>query len=1089
MLRLILGRTGTGKTRRLISEAIEAAQRGGNVLVVVPEQFSFETEQQVHARIGDRPLSIEVVSFSRLAEEIFRSCGGLAGRRLDAVSRTLILRLASQEMKDTLTVYGGMGASPAFLSSMLSLVEELKREGVYAEDLTAAAVRIGDDQLKAKLADIAGIYAAYQSILERSFTDPSDDILRAAKKAEERRWFAGRSLFIDGFSYFGAPERRLISAMLEQSEGVCVSLTCDGLALRDADLFSDQKETAARLVSAARACGCGVAPPVVLEENFRLSSGALRYVEELVSDGGEPPVPEDGSPIRLCVAADKYEEARLAAAGISGLVRREGLRFRDCAVVCRDLDAYRAAIDTAFEKYGLPVFMDRKESVAQKPIVSAVLSALAACRSGSRAEAILRLARSPALGLAPEEAGALENYCYVWSVEGDGWLRPFRNDPEGLTDRDPAAYAAELARLEAARTLVVAPLEKLRGALQSSSGREFSAALYAYVTDTKMLQNLRAYCERTGDARALSDNSRLWEQIVDILDLFCDVLPDARGSLAEMSGLFSLCLSAAELGQVPNTRDQIVAGSADRVRLSSPRAVFVLGLNEGEFPLVPEGGGMLTDRERRALIDSGVAVGEPGVRRVLAERYCLYMALCASGGRLYLSCHSADLKGEAAQPSRLFSRLWDSFPGSRVLAEELPPAFFAAGAEADKAEFARLRAADRPERVSFAAFLRERGEGDFVDGVEAAARDLPAGGISPQTARRLAGARVSLSPTQIESYYRCPYAYFAERMLRLRPRRRVEYSPLQSGTAVHYVLEQMMRRYASTGLPNRTLGELEAELRALLEEYIRERVPDVERLSGKFRYQIGRQASVLAQVVVYIFRDLAQSGFAAADVEVPVGAGGVIRSAALRTDDGTPIALSGKIDRVDVWKGPRDSYARVIDYKSGAKDFRLEEVFHGLNMQMLIYLFCLCDDRDSPLGPQKPAGILYMPGRIEPKEFPAGADVASLGDYLGKALRMKGLILDDEGVLAAMEKDMDGRFIPVYDENGKRKGAGSLITAEKLDELRDTVYGNIRAMAEAVLSGEVSPMPARGRSFNPCDACDYGALCNNRNTPLYKDIT
>lgn len=1094
MLRLILGRTGTGKTTEVFNRAMDAARARKAVILLVPEQFSFQAERQIYTTLhGEDALSISVLSFSRLSENIFRAWGGLARKRLTDTAKLVLMKLAVEEMKDTLTVYQRQRSRTSFLSTMLQTVEELKQSGTYPQDLDLLAFREPDPQLSVKLRDICGIYGAYQALVERGYSDPLDDIAKAALLAEEHRYFEGMSVYIDGFSFFSPPQRRLIFAMLEQGEEVCLSLTADGLSQGEGvDIFTDQKQTAHRLVSYAREHFVTVAAPVRLTENRRTALPALLAVEQLAR-GEEPAAPlENSQGLWLIAARNRFEEVRFAAAQMARLVREEGWRYRDLAIVCRDLEDYQAAIRSVFASYGLPVFMDRKDQALSRPIVSFACAALDAVRGSYKTEAILKLARSPALSLPVEQAAALENYVYIWSVKGEDWLRPFRNNPKGLREEKKEVYEAALKELESTRQTVMAPLEALREALKPGDGESFSKGLYGFFQETGALENLKEYFRRD-EVRGLErgrENDRLWNYMVDVLDLFADHLTSRRYTVGEFSELFTMAMGCAELGSIPVTNDQILAGSANMVRLGSPRGVFVVGLNEGVFPARVKPYGVFTDREREALIRQGVEITSPDMERALLERFYLYSALCAPRERLYVSCARADLTGGSMEPGLLFSRLAEKFPGAVHAMGELPPDFFIAGRATARSAYAALAAERDPMAATVGALLEEMGEGEFLRTVGDLAEDRPAGNISPETAKGLLGSRIALSPSKIETYYQCPFAFFSDYLLRLSPRKKAVYTPLESGTAVHYVLEKLFKEVGGEGIAALSDEELKEKLRVFLAQHLQLMAEEVEQLSARLRYQFERLVSVLFLLARHMGADFQQSAFQAVGVEVPVGENELVHPLPIRTGDGSPVVLSGKIDRVDTFRDSGGSYARVVDYKTGNKEFHLEEVLYGLNMQMLIYLFALCDDPNGPYGEVEPAGILYMPGNVTAARLPPDASGEEVQQEVSKRLRMSGIVLDEDRVLRAMERDLEGKFIPAKKKKDQSFTAGSMVqSGEDFLRLREVVYRNIQTMAEDLLRGKVSPMPARGKTVkDPCSYCQFGQLCNNAGGPIFRAV-
>lgn len=1074
MLRMILGEAGTGKTTEVLRQIRETAARQQSALLLVPEHASFEMERRVSALFtGEEQQYITLLSFPRLAERVFRECGGLALRPMDEVSSALLMREAIREVQEQLTLYRRQAGYTGFITAMLQTVSDFKRAGLTPQRVAQIASETSVGPLAQKLGDMQLIYGAYQALVEQRFHDPLDELSLALGRAVEKNWFAGRRVWVDSFDYFSVSERALLEQMLLSAESLTLSMTCPALDPAE-DIFLYQKKFLLRMRAYAGAHAVACEAPLILTEDKRHQSPDLAGLQRSFTRPAAVP-PAAGDSLRLIEAATVYEEMRFAAAEIARLVRQEGFRYRDCVILCRDLDRYRNAI-TVLEEYDLPYFCGEKQNILFAPLPFFLLTALEAACGSPKTAAILRLARSAASGLSPQQAGALENYSYVWNITGEDWLRPFTGNPEGMSEAAPEDYAAALAETEAARRVVMEPLSALRQSLRSTNGPGFAAAVYRYAEETGALRNLT----RNAALPQREAVDRQWNRLVDVLDLMTDFYPEKALSAREWCELFRLALSHIDLGEVPNTVDHVILAESDRVRLQSPRAVFVLGVNEGVFPASGTTAGLFSTREREELNACGAELPVLGTESALREQFVLYSALSAPAERLYITCARQSVGGDTQlAPAGFLRRVLRPLRVSPTPAESLPAEFWVVNRATAKSRYAAAMGKNRQEEALLAALLRQLGEEDYPAAMKRVALDAPAGEITPENARRLLGRELRLAPTAIDRYYQCPYQFFCDKMLRLRPRQRVEFSPFESGSAIHYVFQQMVSQYGSRGLCELTDEEMDGEIRRFLREYIDRMVPDPTAVTARFRYQFDRLRLMLGVIVRHLADEFSQSEFTAAATEVSVGEGGEVASPRLSAEDGTPILLRGSIDRVDLYHAPDGVYLRVIDYKSGTKEFRFEEVPYGLNMQMLIYLFAACDDENHRFGTPKPAGVLYLPSRLEAMEVTVDTTTESLAAEVDDALRMKGMLLEDEEVLRAMEQQLAGVYIPAkMKQNGEFYRGSRVYSRETFAKIRQTVYGNIEQMGTDLLAGRVAPNPIRGGT-DPCSYCSYAGLCNN----------
>ena len=645
-----------------------------------------------------------------------------------------------------------------------------------------------------------------------------------------------------------------------------------------------------------------------------------------------------------------------------------------------------------------------------------------------------------------------------------------------MSDAAPEDYAAALAQVEAARRRVIEPLAALRQSLKNAAGPDFAAAVYRYAEAAGALQNLT----QNSPLPQREAVDRQWNSLVDVLDLMTDFYPERALNAREWSELFRLALSRIDLGEVPNTVDHVILAESDRVRLQSPRAVFVLGVNEGIFPANGATAGLFSTREREELNARGAELPVLGTESTLREQFVLYSALSAAAERLTITYARQNIAGDAQlAPAGYLLRVLRPLRVSPIRTEAFPAEFWVVNEATAKSRYAAALGRDAAEEALLAALLERLGEGDYPAAMRRVAMDAPAGDITPENARLL-GRELKLAPTAIDRYYQCPYQFFCDKMLRLRPRQRVEFSPFESGSAIHYVFQQMVNQYGSRGLCELTDEEMDGEIRRFLREYIDRMVPDPTTVTARFRYQFDRLRLMLGIIVRHLADEFSQSEFTAAATEVSVGEGGEVASPRLSAEDGTPISLRGSIDRVDLYHGPEGDYLRVIDYKSGAKEFKFEEVPYGLNMQMLIYLYAACGDENHRFGSPQPAGVLYLPSRLEALEVTMDTTSESLAAEVNESLRMKGMLLEDEDILRAMEQQLAGVYIPAkIKQNGEFYRGSRVYSREVFAKLRETVYGNIEQMGTDLLAGKVAPCPARGGSSEPCNYCPYAGLCNN----------
>lgn len=1075
MLNFILGGPGTGKSRQCIERLHAAfdAEASAGIYLIVPEQFSFESDRMVYEALGSAGYnSVKVLSFTSLSEEIFSTCGGVAGEYADEAAKLVLMSLTLSELRDALDVYTVHGDSLSLCSSMLETVEELKTAG-----LSAAAFALGTEELPGALGEksreIALVYETYQALLERGYKDNADDLVRAGKLALAKDYFRGSTVFIDEFKSFTGDEQPLLRAILSQAAEVYVCLCTEEVCAGAHSLFSVVNETYRRLCRLAEEESIPVRTAATLAEPHRFRSGELKHLSANLFRPRMEKWTEEAPTIRVVEAADPYQEADYLCAQIAHLVRQNGYTYGEIAVAGRQLAPYAPILESAFEKYEIPYFMDRREQILHKPLLLAVLSALEAA-GGFSTEALLRYAKTGLAGLSLTDAARLENYCYTWDIRGGLWREDFTAPPDGGDEK-------ELERINAARRVLIEPLLRFRTLTEEATGGVAARALFDLLEQTgvpELVGKRIAQAFERGDVAEAHEWRQLWDLLVESLDLLHHALAEVAVTRMRFGELLRMVLAATKFALPPQTKDAVTVGSADRMRMAAPRAVFVIGATEGVFPFVPKSGGLYSDKEREALLACGIEL--PGARgeRLAEERFIAYKTLCAPSERLYLTYPLASSAGSGLLPSTMLRDISAMFDGVKLFTAQLPSLFFCTSLRAAYQTLAGGFHEDNAERASLFSVLSEREELKGKLRFLGHAAEQGAHRLYDQTlAVRLFGKSMTLSATKLEKYHLCAFRYYCGEGLRLRAPARRELGVLERGNVIHYCLFRLLSSQDFDAFLQMDDDAFLILAKRLLTEYLEQELGGDFAKTERFRYQYGRLARQLVELFKRLRDEFAQSAFRPCGFEAPIDEGSEIPPLELATPDGSRIRVVGKIDRVDRMERNGKSYIRVVDYKTGKRVFSLSDVYYGLNMQMLLYLFAIWKNGKGKYAHAVPAGILYMP---------SGESVPSLGRETApedadserrKGYCMNGLLLDDPEVLSGMEPDGAGLFIPVRGD-GKRDAA-SLIALEELGRLSAHAERLMSRMVADLHTGHVEALPVSNGGTLPCSYCEYATVCGN----------
>lgn len=1068
MLELVLGVSGTGKTRCVLAEMRRRAEEGEKSILLVPEQFSSSAETMAYTALGDAAGAFcEVYSFTSLGERLLKEFGGTAVRTVTDAARAVAVRRAMDALGDELQLYRAHRRSTGFCAMAADAIQELKTAGAKPGDLLALA-KGGDG--REKLRELGLIFASYEDVLSGSAMDPSDRLELAARRADDG-YFAGTAVFIDNFDGFTAPQYALLRRLVHAQRCV-VTLCCDSLSDREdgLGLFSPVRQTAQRLLRLAQSEGVRAAAPRTLEKDWRhadapgpaLAARALAFPHDVQPAPGLPGV-------WLTPAEGVYAECKQAACRIAALVR-EGYAYGDIAVICRLLDDYAAPLAYEFGLAGIPYFTDEPGTPEHTAPASFLLAALDILVRGVSSEGLLRLLKTDLCGFTPQQIAALEDYAYTWNLRAADWRAPFTKHPAGFGANWSEADRARLAELEALRLRAVEPVLRF---VQDAKGRTaggVSRALYMLMTafgaDERTLAAAGDW-DAAGDVLRAGGAVRAWNSMMDLLGQMEQLLGKDEIAPREYAELFALLIRSTDVGQVPQTQDAVLLTTADRMRLSGPKVCFVLGLSEGLFPKIAGASGLLTHADRDLLVQSGIPMPGGYENRTLLEQMYFYRALVAPSQRLYLSFAEKGAGG-APMTSALEGLVRALAPGADALRDAQRAPTPAAALDVYGAHYRD----NTPVSAALRKALEDSGEaGEALAAMDAAAAPAPFKARNKRALEALLGRTLTLSPTRVEQYYRCHFAYFLQYVLRLRPRKKAQLSPLESGTLVHYILEHALRE-AGPGFASLTRDELAALAGRLADEYVRANMPDA---SARFAYLIERLKRAVTSLLRYLQAEQAQSGFHPVAYEQAIGGEGGLTPLTVTTPDGRAVRIVGQIDRVDVMRREGHDYVRVVDYKTGAKTFSLDDVYCGLNTQMLWYLFTLCENRDGRLREPVAAGVLYLAGDPPPA---AAAPRAGVSD--APAYRVDGLVLDDPVVLRGMDRDATGLFVPcTFDKNGNARAGQKLAGLAKLGNIQKHITQLVVEMAQGLYEGDIAAAPLKSGAHSLCASCDYRCVCRH----------
>ena len=1078
---LLAGPAGSGKTHRCLAEIAEHLRQsavGAPLILIAPRQATYQLERQILSFPGvDGFTRLKILSFQRLAQYVFEITGTVPPKLLDQEGRVMVMRAILARRRNELRVYRDSAQRDGLAQELSDLWREVCEHRAGPGAFRAAAAKLENPRLRAKLEDFADIFEDYATWLAEHALRDGDELLDIAADAAAKGplpKIAG--LWLDGFAQMTPQERRLLNAILPQCEAATLAFCLPQRPLQPGDPFS--------MWSVVARTYCGVRDELTAvfqhapgEETLarRKAEGRfdaapmLAHLEECW--GTQKPFESTGDAVRIVKCANVEAEAIFTAREILKFVRGGG-RFREAAVLARSLDHASDALRRAFQRYEIPFFLDRREAVGHHPLAELTRGALRAIAFGFKHCDLFGALKSGLIGIADEDIDWLENISLARGWNGADWRSELNCGPK--------AHEDERKRVEAIRTRAMTPifaLERLLGA--EPTGAELAEALRAFWTKL----GVEAQLDTWAGAVEGSLHANVWTQMSEWLDSVQLAFGQEPITIPRWLEIVDAGLGSLTVGLIPPSLDQVLIGAVDRSRNPDLRAVFLVGVNEGLFPKTGREAVLLTDTDRDTLAEGGLHLGTSSLWDLGAEQFYGYIACTRARQSLTVTYSEGAQDGEPLNPSLFIGQLQRMFPMVKVdeftgpnpleaeAAHELNPVIFAAarrggaiwGVEGELFAWPRLAA----------AWERAR------NGV---AQEFP--NLSARAVKGLYGDRLKTSVSKLEQFAMCPFRFFVASGLRAQERLLFELDRREEGSFQHEILAAFHKRVEEMGKRWRDVSPDEG--RALVEEIgATMKTQFQEGLANATpanRFRAHAKLAALQDFIEAYLELMRGCEFDPRHVELGFGGAGPLAGWELQIGESRAIEFTGRIDRVDVWVNPeaKRCYALVYDYKSSDKKLHRLKVKHAIQQQLPAYLVALEKIGGREMFPfqLRAGGAFYVNLRVrvrsaknraaafDPKENKSDYDLKQSGVF-------------DWGLIDKLDRQGDGRL---FDYSTTKSGPRESVNLKALpsDEFAQLLKGaeeTLRDLGRRIFDGEIAMDPYQLRTERACGNCLYGAIC------------
>ena len=684
-VRFLIGPAGSGKTFRCLAE-IRAALRdnpegalaapeqsgGGPLILLAPKQATFQLERQL---LADAKISgytrLQILSFERLARFVLETCSVAPPRLLSDEGRVMVLRALLLRHEKELKLFRRSARRPGFAQEIGALLNEFQQHQLTPAKLRALSQRDGlSAELRAKLLDLALLHEAYTNWLGEHELQDVNCLLDFAIAALREQFRTPRSalrisgLWLDGFAEMTPQEMDLLAAVVPFSERATLAFCLENEPAAETSWLSIWSSVGKTFQQCRRRIenlpGCKIEVEFLkrnpLQSRFAKNSELALLEQKWAQPGCDESAirnPQSAISIRAC--ANPEAEAIFAAREILKFVRA-GNRFRDCAVLVRNLENYHKPLARVFRRYEIPLFLDRRESVAHHPLAELTRSALRTVAFDWRHDDWFAALKAGFCPVEETDIDRLENTALEFGWRGKKWREPL---PDEFSER--------------LRQKILPPFENFSARLGQNkcqpTGAQLADALRELWSNLKVEQTLERWTRDEEKPAIGNRQSAIHTTVLDQMNSWLDNLalafPNESLPLRDWLQILEAGLASLTVGVIPPVLDEVLVGAVDRARNPDLKLALVLGVNEGIFPAAPAPAVILTDADREELGQT-VALGPDLRERLARERFLGYIACTRASEKLVVTFSRHDADGRALNPSPFVAHLQRLFPNLEV---------------------------------------------------------------------------------------------------------------------------------------------------------------------------------------------------------------------------------------------------------------------------------------------------------------------------------------------------------------------------------------------------------------------------------------
>ena len=1087
-LKIIYGRAGSGKSEYCFREISKIIDKEKNIYLITPEQFSFTAEKRLMETVGKKAiLNAEVITLSRMADRALQDIGETR-KSLSKTGKAMLVFDILNKNKKNLKF---LGKSDENIDLGINSITELKKHGVTTEKLKEEIQNIESKYLQTKLEDILLLYENYEQAINSEYIEETDKLTKLSQHIQEIEFLKDSIIYIDEFSGFTFPEYQVIKELAKVTKEINITICTDKLEIPekpDTDIFYSSKITINKLMQILEKENIKPEKAIYLEDSPRFKTKELKFLEKNIYNKKSTKYAEKVENLHLFLAKNQYTEIEYVAKEITKLVRDKKLRYREIGIITKDIEKYSNLAKAIFTKYNIPVFIDEKRELSQNIIIQYILSIFDIMQKNFSKESVFNYAKMGFLKIDQEDIFELENYCTKWGIKQNKWKKDFKYE---INEEDKKQKIEHLNEL---RKIIINPILKLKDEIQKEKTAEnITKKIFEFIQENNIEEKLQEKIEKleeNGNIDLANEYKESYQVLIDILDEIVNIFSKKNLSIEEYYQILKIGLKNSGLGKIPGTQDQVTIGDVERSRSHKVKAIFIIGINDGSFPSIKKEEGFLGDEDRQILKQDGIELAKGTLENLYEDNFNIYKALATAENEIYLSYCSADNEGKSLRPSVLIHKIKKIYPELQETSDVVNPKYEITNKLATYEELleniAKKQEGKEVEKIWNTVYnyyiksqdMKQKLKQD-LEGINYT--NIPQN-LDSNLVEKLYGNTLTTSVSKLERYQSCNFSYYLQYGLKLKEKEELKVQNFDTGSFMHETIDTFFKKIKEQNIKLGDLTADEEKIKEIVNKIIEEELENGKNYSfketAKYKILVRRLKRIISKALKFIIESLVYSDFSIEGTEIEFDKKGKYKPIEIPLENGKKVEIIGKIDRIDTAMSEDGKYLRIIDYKSSAKNIDLNEVYAGLQIQLLTYLDAACKEEDLI-----PAGVLYF-GLIE-QMIKADKKITEqeIDNKLRENFKMKGLILADVKVIEMQDNNLKNggtsKIIPAgitsKGEINKRSTSG--VNSEEFKILQKYIIKTIKEISKEILKGRIELKPYNKKGKTPCEYCSYKSIC------------